>query len=56
MTTLYVAYLTFFTLQQQQCSFIQASRNAVYFRLFLNMPLFSISCKLTIAKVDNLIV
>ena len=44
-TTLYVAYLTF-TMQQQQCSFTQTSRNAVYFRLFLNMPV--LSCNLTI--------
>jgi len=35
-----------FTMQQQQCSFIQASRNAVYFRIFLNMPV--LSCKFTI--------
>jgi len=39
-TTRYVAYLTF-TMQQQQFSFIQVSRNAVYFRLFFNIPVLS---------------
>jgi len=39
--------------RQQQRSFSQASRNAVQFKLFLNMPLSS--CKFKYNKINKLI-